>query len=283
MAFSIAIRTFFLFSLCLRLLGFPYHVDPDDHCESPLDAYQDIAPLLQSIIIREPALDLSRHAKQSTPTSNDNSNETPTSTNHKNHGSAADKNKNNGNPLRIYDPYYCDGAVIQNLTQLGLPNVYNRKEDCYSVWKNSTESLIPPFDVLVTNPPYSEDHIERLFRFLTSPTFGHRRWFVLLPTWVHKKDFYTNATNRIAPFYLIPHRRYVYLPPPNFRESKKSSVHRKSSPFVSMWYCWGGTTEGNNQLMQQFYHYNKTLKSKSQCDLARSKSALRDLRRKPRK
>lgn len=178
--------------------------------------------------------------------------------------------------LRLYDPYYCDGAVVRHLTELGFPNVYNRKEDCYAVWASSD---VPPFDVLVTNPPYSDDHIEKLVRFVTSHSFGDRSWFLLLPQWAHKKDFYTAATAHIRPFFLVPRKRYVYLPPKNYRAPKKSDVHKKSSPFVSMWYCWGGTHTANEELLQRYGGDNGNAPS---CDLARSKSALRDLRRKER-
>jgi hypothetical protein len=218
----------------------------------------------------------------------------------------------------IYDPYYCDGAVIRNLNELGFTNVYNRKEDCYAVWEqqnaaatlssNSPNSHLPPFDVLVTNPPYSDNHIERLIQFISSNVFGARPWFLLLPNWVHKKDYFVQASKStttahgraaaLQPFFIVPpsHRRYVYVPPPHFRSARKSDVHVKSSPFVSMWYCWGGTAHMNSRLMQYFYESKQHAHSKSQsssasasagaswteCDLARSKSALRDLRRKQR-
>ena len=52
-------------------------------------------------------------------------------------------------------------------------------------------------------------------------------------------------------------------------------MHKKSSPFVSMWYCWGGSDERNVELMNAFRNSSAT----NDCDLARSKSALRDLRR----
>jgi hypothetical protein len=100
--------------------------------------------------------------------------------------------------LRIYDPYYCNGAVQKNLASLGFPNVYNRKEDCYRIWKvglvESTSTMpatgsdvnYPPFDILVTNPPYSADHMEKLMLHLTSTNskFGSRPWFLLMPNWV---------------------------------------------------------------------------------------------------
>ena len=33
--------------------------------------------------------------------------------------------------LRIYDPYYCNGAVVHHLGALGFRHVYNRNEDFY--------------------------------------------------------------------------------------------------------------------------------------------------------
>ena len=248
---------------------FPFPVDPDDHCESPMESYKDIIPLLN-------LLDAQIYTNSKTNTT--------------------------GNMvIRIYDPYYCDGAVIRNFLSLGFTNIYNRKENCYAMWEAASETaasndkttsntnIMNLFDVLVTNPPYSEDHIERLIRFVTSDMFIHRQtpWFLLLPQWVHKKDYFINATTKanltssqkhLQPFYLIPKKRYVYTPPPNFRLPTKSDIHKKSSPFISMWYCWGGTIALNEKLIQHFYdtkncHINET------CDLARTKNAIRDLRR----
>ena len=225
-------------------ISFPFDTDPDDHCESPVEAYRDIAPLLRLC----------------------------TATNRQTQAAMS--------PTRIYDPYYCNGAVIRNLESLGFSNVYNRKEDCYRLWDmcgsalgSSSRCSYPEFDVLVTNPPYSADHIEKLIDHVTvSKLFGQRPWFLLLPQFVHKKDYYVEKTRDIRPFYIVPHKRYVYLPPPAFRESKKSDVHKKSSPFVSMWYVWGGTQSKTERLLA-------AARSLANCDVARSKSALRDLRR----
>ena len=117
-------------------------------------------------------------------------------------------------------------------------------------------------------------------KHVTSSSFGDKPWLLLMPQWVHKKDYYANATtknhsNRIDPFYIVPKKRYVYLPPANFREKKESDVHKKSSPFTSMWYCWGGNQKRNEELMNAFRNSSVS----TYCDLARSKSALRDLRR----
>ena len=158
------------------------------------------------------------------------------------------------------------------MESLGFPNVYNRKEDCYKVWEDT--SRYPTHDVLVTNPPYSGDHIERLVEHVTSRAFSDRPWMLLLPQWAHKKDYFLSSTKHIRPFYLVPHKRYVYTPPPAFREAKKSDVHKKSSPFVSMWFIWGGTIEQNEKWI------SRASKRIATCDVARSRSALRDLRRK---
>lgn len=253
--------------------SFPFPTEPDDHCESPLLAYNHVVAILKLLC----------------------------------QGQQPEKST-------IYDPYYCNGAVVRNLNQLGFPNVYNVKQDCYAAWQKQE---LPSFDILLTNPPYSVDHvssarrtkpcgyiprrvpyakkptlfavyqIEKLMKFVTSSYFGNRPWMLLLPNWVHKKDYYVEATKKIRPFYLVPRKRYVYEPPKEFRQAKKSDVHKKSSPFVSMWYIWGGDETTNKRLIRHILQ-SSTLSGSgnsnplSECDLARSKSALRDLRRKKR-
>jgi hypothetical protein len=222
---------------------FPYPTNSDDHCETPLQSYQDILPILNALSQRFTGGGKNMHS------------------------------------MRIYDPYYCNGSVVTHLSSLGFTHVYNKKEDCYTVWKGKSE---PKYDALITNPPYSEDHIEKLMNYITSPTFDNKPWLLLMPTWVHKKEFYLNAisSNRkqqpCQPFYIVPKKRYVYLPPSNFRVKKESDTHKKSSPFVSMWYIWGGDMSTNEMLMKAFRQCNVALEN---CDLARSKNALRDLRR----
>jgi len=65
----------------------------------------------------------------------------------------------------------------------------------------------------------------------------------------------------------------------NFEKKKKSDIHKKSSPFVSMWYVWGGNDK-TNELLIQTYQNHIIQNNVITCDLARSKSGLRDLRRK---
>jgi hypothetical protein len=217
--------------------SFPYETNEDDHCETPFQAYADIEPILDALC------------------------------------KSMGKSKSE---LKIYDPYFCNGSVVKHLSSLGYTNVYNKKEDCYAVWEARKE---PDFDVSITNPPYSSDHIDKLMKYITSTAFGSKPWLLLMPNWVHKKEYYEHSTtknqiNPIYPFYIVPKKRYVYVPPPDFREKKASDVHKKSSPFVSMWYVWGGTKK-NDTLIRAFQQSNIV----NSCDFARSKSALRDLRR----
>lgn len=97
--------------------SFPFPTEADDHCESPLYAYEHVVAILRALY----------RLSEST----------------------------------IYDPYYCDGGVVRNLNSLGFADVYNVKEDCYKVWQQQQQQL-PSFDILVTNPPYSGDHVSQL-------------------------------------------------------------------------------------------------------------------------
>ena len=219
---------------------FPFATDPDDHCESPLNSYADIQVILDYL---------------------------------------APANKSD---LAIYDPYFCNGSVKDHLQDMGFANVYNKKEDAYKTWNaTDTSQPYPDYNVFITNPPYSGDHVEKLIRHLTEDDrVAGKPWCLLMPQYVHKKDYYKQILAKknkegIQPFYLIPKKRYVYLPPKNFREKKESDVHKKSSPFVSMWYIWGGSTKRTEALIRA---YEKS--GNDGCDLARTISALRDLRRK---
>ena len=64
----------------------------------------------------------------------------------------------------IYDPYYCTGSVASHWARLGCRNFLNPNEDFYESAKMKTT---PPHDVMVSNPPYSGDHIRRVIDFAT--------------------------------------------------------------------------------------------------------------------
>ena len=126
----------------------PFEADLGDHCETPLKAYVDVAPLLRGL-----ARDLGVAAKD----------------------------------LRIYDPYYCEGGMRAHLAALGFHTVINRNVDFYR------EPLATDaFDVLVTNPPYSANHVPRILSFCAElSASAHKPWLLLVPAYVHDKPYYS--------------------------------------------------------------------------------------------
>ena len=116
--------------------------------------------------------------------------------------------------LRIYDPYYCEGSVVKHLAALGFTNVYNKKEDFYAV---AAQGRVPPHDVLVSNPPFSGDHMERIVRFAQHNNAG-RPWLLLMPNFMCRKPTYAAAM-----------RNEVYVPASSSLSSSSSaaSISRK--------------------------------------------------------
>jgi hypothetical protein len=136
--------------------------------------------------------------------------------------------------LLIYDPFYCQGAVKRHLAKLGFTNVYNRMEDFYEVQRQRAG---PDFDVLVTNPPYSAEHIEAILRFCVK---ANKPWFLLVPNYVYRKPYYAEclalrAGQAATPMYLTPGHRYAYQSPASLRHQLKSK-ELATSPFLSFWY-----------------------------------------------
>ena len=126
--------------------------------------------------------------------------------------------------LLVYDPYYCQGAVKRNLAQLGYTQVYNECEDFYA---QIERGATPKYDVLVTNPPYSGDHVQKILAFCVRQ---NRPWFLLVPNWAYTKPYYLDSLKLSEPwshpFFLLPQTRYTYFTP----------QREKTSPFISFWY-----------------------------------------------
>ena len=92
--------------------------------------------------------------------------------------------------LRIWDPYYCNGAVARHLAALGFPHVHNANEDFYARLDSGD---LPEHDVLLTNPPYTHPHPERLLAHCAA---SGKPWLALMPNWVYTKDYYWPALGR---------------------------------------------------------------------------------------
>lgn len=136
---------------------YPYPVVADDHCETPVQAYEDISNFLNSFAV------LIGKTKET---------------------------------LLIYDPFYCEGSVVSRLNSLGFKNVYNVKEDFYEVCKSMSfpnfdvivtnppysgahmEHIVKisiesgkPWFLLMPNYVYKKDYYEALTRNLEWPVF----------------------------------------------------------------------------------------------------------------
>lgn len=119
----------------------------------------------------------------------------------------------------VYDPFYCAGAAEKRLKSLGFHTVVHRNED---FWRAVAQHRVPQYDVLVTNPPYSGDHKERIVEFCVATG---KPWALLMPNYVAVKGYYTMAVNGSAgetrshhhkPFYIAPIQRsekYHYTHP----------------------------------------------------------------------
>ena len=90
--------------------------------------------------------------------------------------------------------------------------------------------------VLVTNPPYSGDHKERVVEFCVK---SGKPWALLLPNYVATKQYYMAAVAKQGgglgqqPFYIVPQRglKYQYTHP--------EGTGHSDSPFDSFWFVGG--------------------------------------------
>lgn len=145
--------------------------------------------------------------------------------------------------LSIYDPFYCNGRVKTTLASLGFENVYNANEDCYAAW---AAKKAPQFDVIITNPPYSEDHKRRSLEFCLS---SQKPFFWLVPSYTIQRQYYKQAVEQGsgsggAVFFALPRAQYTYDHP--------EGTGAEASPFASLWVASGGV--GCPNLINQWRH-----------------------------
>ena len=221
-----------------------FECNPDDHCETSLEAHKDIVNFLNIV--------------------------------------ASQKNKK-PSELIIYDPYYCAGATRLNFTELGFPNVINENKDFYEM---VAKNKVPEHDVFVTNPPYSEEHVEKCVTFAAKnmTQFG-RPYFMLVPSYVVCKPYFVPALltggaqgaeerentkeedaeddmnmhkkrGQVLPFYIAPTKRYYYFTPKPLAKLRNKNIDEngiekkrrghvgrrgeRTSPFLSLWICGFG-------------------------------------------
>lgn len=128
--------------------------------------------------------------------------------------------------LKIYDPYYCDGGVKKKLSSYGFNSVINQNRNFYDDIENKST---PEYDILVTNPPYSGFHMEKLLDFCDESARSQKPFLLLLPHFVYTKDYYKRALSSelsAEMFFLVPEMRYAYIPPA-WVEAKMGSLIKK--------------------------------------------------------
>eukprot|EP00049_Salpingoeca_infusionum_P009832 m.167268 g.167268 ORF g.167268 m.167268 type:complete len:480 (+) comp14456_c0_seq1:306-1745(+) len=177
--------------------GLPWECDEADHCETPLLAYQHIAPLLDALAA---ILGKTRET------------------------------------LFVYDPYYCGGGVGNKLQQLGFERVYNKCEDFYQVVKEDKVPLYdvlvtnPPY----SSKPV--DHVAKLGKFLAKSKkpflIVQPNYVYMKPYWQTSMRKMKAVVAYVTP---AQPRTYVYKAPQGFRSLKSKAM--STSPFVTMWYC----------------------------------------------
>jgi hypothetical protein len=186
--------------------------DPADDCETPLEAYTHVAPILRKI---------------------------------------AQRKKIATHDLCLWDPYFCQGAAQLRLRSLGFKRARNEDVDFYSLINGGNggthggegystvtpgseregdgapsvvtktkdtktkraEVKIPKrdFDVLVTNPPFSGDHAKVLAGYLVGLP-KQTPWAVLLPEYVHRKTWWAPLTKKHPQMlFVVPKKRYAFV------------------------------------------------------------------------
>ncbi len=123
-----------------------------------------------------------------------------------------------GHHRTIYDPFYCDGYVKQEWTELGYFCI-NEKKDAF----NPKERLTDNFDIIITNPPFScKEKVLKLCLSYKKP------FMILFPidclgsAWIRK---YFDTLQ-----FLIPKKRYNFY--------KKGQEKKSSCWFDTMWVCY---------------------------------------------
>jgi hypothetical protein len=135
---------------------------------------------------------------------------------------------NTNNSTILYDPYYCNGQTKKHLQNLGYTNIVHEKRDFY---KDIRLGRVPDYAVLITNPPYSDQHKIKCLEFCFSQTQKSKPFLILLPAYVAARTYYTKLLlNAAEPLlYILPNVPYHYTHP--------QGTGHDTSPFVSCWFC----------------------------------------------
>jgi hypothetical protein len=171
--------------------------------------------------------------------------------------------------LIIYDPYFCTGKMVPLLQSLGFSNVINLNRDFYA---DIDTDAVPKYDVLVTNPPYSANHKQKLLDYLkVSAKYSGKKhkdeeekgkykvrdeesstpiaFALLLPTYTADKAYWrefaasccgdTTATMSIStqtPVLSSLFEALYLMPPESYEFSHPEGTGKSVAPFYSNWF-----------------------------------------------
>ena len=79
-------------------------------------------------------------------------------------------------------------------------------------------------DIVVTNPPFSEDHKEKCLRWALATL---KLFALLLPAYVVERRWFRETCGEARPFFVAPHERYGFDHP--------LDAGADASPFYSVW------------------------------------------------
>ena len=140
-----------------------------------------------------------------------------------------------GKKLKIYDPYYCAGAIKKTWADSGFPECINDNLDCYQTWKDQNEK---PHDVIITNPPFSGEHKDWCLEYCVA---SKKPWLVLLPGYCASKNYFDSRCGKIQSIFLVPNSTYSFTHP--------EGTGYNDSPFYSIW--MGSFGEYHDRVVEQ--------------------------------
>jgi hypothetical protein len=195
-----------------KLSEYPYQTDYNDHFETPIKAYEDVAPILGWLASGQNGSSSNREDTDTAPT--------------------------------LYDPYFCNGRTKVLLQKLGFANVIHEKRDFYADIKNA--EIPDNYDVFISNPPYSDTHKERCLEFcfkqLRQGTPRKRPFLLLMPNYTASKQYFRNLLSAKGGdgrqedvVYLVPAMQESY----HYEHPEKTG--KNESPFESLWFCGVGS------------------------------------------
>ena len=205
--------------------NFQYEVDYNDHFETPIEAYQDIIPLLD-LVLKGPE-------NNSMNDDDDNDNDNRVVKKDRTTSTSTSTSTGTSTGGIIYDPYYCNGRTKIILNKLGYNNVVHEKRDFY---KDIENLQVPDHHILITNPPYSDSHKERCLEYVVKQyQTKNISFFLLMPNYVAARSYYRrilgDTINDVA--YYVPNKGNGN----DYNYSHPEGTGKEVSPFSSLWFC----------------------------------------------